>query len=95
VNTVPAGLFLVTAEVPTGLVVDQVKLMLQVLLPAAMVQVVADGVRVPDIGPATQAATLVDPAGEVPLGQAVSEELPAGQYLLIPQMIRSLVPPGQ
>ena len=40
---------LVTAEVATGLVVVQEKLILQVLAPAAIAQVEEAGVRVPDI----------------------------------------------
>ena len=40
---------LVTDEVPTGLVVVQEKLMVQLLPPAAMAQVWEAGVRVPDM----------------------------------------------
>ena len=44
------GVFDVTADVPTGLVVVHVRLTLQVLAPAPMVHEGAAGVSVPDIG---------------------------------------------
>lgn len=45
------GQFEVTADVPTGFVVVHVSVTLQLLAPAAIVQLGAAGVRVPEVGP--------------------------------------------
>ena len=59
------GVFEVIEDVPTGLVVAQVRVTLQVLAPAAMVQEVDGGVSVPD----TVAAWHVFPFQVVPDAQ--------------------------
>jgi len=64
---VPVGL--VTADVATGLAVVQVRSLVQLLPPEAMVQeVVGPGVRVPDIDPP---AVHADPFQAVPPAQLV------------------------
>ena len=61
------GVFDKTAETPTGLVVVQLSVTLQLLPPARIVQLGAAGVRVPDVGAMHADPFQLDPVAHIAL----------------------------